>query len=97
MPIAKNDFLKDRALAAARARKLVFGGAKLGAKNDPKRRSTGEGILASIFHRFPSTLKAKMELSWERKSIKNKAAFLPVSECFGLTLGVFWGTRDPQK
>ena len=38
MPIAKNDFLKNRALAAAGARFLRFWGSKLGAKTDQKSR-----------------------------------------------------------
>ena len=42
-------------------------------KIDQKRNSTWEGILASIFHRFSSILEAKMEPSWEGKSIKNRS------------------------
>ena len=73
--IAKNDFLINRALAAAGAWFLRFQGSKLGAKTHQKTikktKSTSAGILASIFDGFWWIWGSKLAGKIEPRGIKN--------------------------
>ena len=77
MPIAKSDFLKNRALAAAGARFLRFWASKLGVKIDQKTESKMDGILASIFLDFDRFWEASWGGNWSqerpKKASKNDA------------------------
>ena len=66
MPIAKCDFLKNRALAAAGARFLRFWGSKLGAKMDQKSFKKQGPRWNASWRGFLADFGAVLEPSWEQ-------------------------------
>ena len=81
MPIAKCDFLKNRALAAAGARFLRFWGSKLGAKIDQKSiKKAGQHRKAS-WHRFFLDFDGFWEASWEGKWSQDRSKKASKKRC----------------
>ena len=72
---SRGDFLKKPCFSLGKTMILKDPGVEVGSKNRSKiyqkRRSTWEGILTSIFHRFWWILGAKLEPSWHQKPTKN--------------------------
>ena len=75
MPTSKSDFLTKRSFTLGKTMILRVQGVEVGSQNrskiDQKTKSTWEGILASIFHRFWWILGAKLGGKIEPRSIKN--------------------------
>ena len=73
--VAKRLFLKKPCFSLGKTYILKVRGVQVGSKNrlkiDQKMKSTWEGILASIFHRFWWILGAKLGGKIEPRSIKN--------------------------
>ena len=61
-------------------------------KIHPKMKASWEGLLASIFHGFSSILEAKMEPSWEGKSIRNRSKKASKNRCQTVALRKASGT-----
>ena len=72
---SKGDFVKTLRFPLWKTMILKVPGVEVGSKSrskiDQKSMLTGEGFLASIFHRFWWILEAKLDPSWHQKSNKN--------------------------
>ena len=73
MPLAKSDFLKNRALPTAGAWFFRFGGSKLGTKIDQKSIKKGVQHGKASWHRFLIDFDGFWEASWGRKSNKTRS------------------------
>ena len=72
MPSAKNDFLKNRALAAAGARFFRFWGSKLGVKIDKKSIKKWSQHGKASWHRFVIDPGRFCDPSWKAKSSQDR-------------------------
>ena len=77
MPVAKRDFLLNRALPAAGARKMGFRGSKLGAKTDQKSIKIWSPRWGASWHRFLMHFCRFWEASWEGKSSQDRLKIDP--------------------
>ena len=77
MPVAKHDFLKNRALPAAGARFFKIRGSKLGAKTDQKSIKIRSPRWNASWHRFLMHFGRFWEASWEGKSSQNRLKIDP--------------------
>ena len=73
MPIAKSDFLKNRALPAVGACFFSFGGSKLGANIDQKSIKKRSQHEKASWHRFFIDFGGFGEASWEGKSNQERS------------------------
>ena len=73
MPIAKSDFLKNRALPAVGAWFFRFGGSKLGANIDQKSIKKRSQDGKATWHRFFIDFNGFWDPSWEAKSSQDRS------------------------
>ena len=96
MPTSKDDLLKKLYFSLGKTMILKVLEVEVETENrlkiHPKMKASWEGLLASIFHGFSSILEAKMEPSWEGKSIRNRSKKASRNRCQKVALRKASGT-----